>query len=394
MSSQRQIFFEHIAQTSDFPLALEIDKAEGMYLYDSAGKKYLDLISGIAVSNLGHANSQIKQAIKEQVDKHMHLMVYGELVQSVQVLLASKLSTLLPENLGCVYFTNSGTEATEGAMKLAKRLSGRTSIAAFKNAYHGSSQGSLSVCGNEELKNAFRPLLPGIEILDYNMPDQLDRINENTAAVILEIIQAEAGIILPSKEFLLKLSNRCKATGCLLIVDEIQTAMRRTGPMFAFESTSIIPDILLLGKGFGGGMPLGAFIASKKMMAAFTHKPVLGNLSTFGGHPVSCAAALASLEQLEDASWESKIESKEKLFRKLLVHNKIIEIRGKGLFLCLEFENAGMNQEIIGKCLKKGLFTDWFLFAPNCLRIAPPLIISEEEIERACTIILDVLNTI
>ncbi len=394
MSSQRQIFFEHIAQTSAFPLALEIEKAEGMYLHDSKGKKYLDLISGIAVSNLGHANPQIKQAIKDQVDKHMHLMVYGELVQSVQVRLASKLSNLLPDNLSCVYFTNSGTEATEGAMKLAKRQSGRTSIIAFKNAYHGSTQGSLSVCGNEDLKNAFRPLLPGIEILDYNELNHLDRINESTAAVIVEIIQAEAGIIIPSNDFLLKLAVQCKANGCLLIVDEIQTAMRRTGPMFAFEATPIIPDILLLGKGFGGGMPLGAFISSREMMSAFTHKPVLGNLSTFGGHPVSCAAAEASLDQLVSSEWESVIESKEKLFRKLLVHNKIIEIRGKGLFLCLEFENAKINQDIISKCLLRGLFTDWFLFAPNCLRLAPPLIISDEEIETACSIILEVLNTI
>jgi len=394
MSSQRQIFFEHIAQTSAFPLALEIDHADGMYLVDSDGKKYLDLISGIAVSNLGHSNKKIKQAIKDQVDKHMHLMVYGELVQSVQVRLASKLGKLLPDSLGCVYFTNSGSEATEGAMKLAKRLNGKTNFIAFKNAYHGSTQGSLSLCGNEELKSAFRPLLPGVEILDYNDLDQLERINSQTSAVIVEIIQAEAGMILPTNDFLVKLNQRCKEMGCILIVDEIQTAMRRTGPMFAFESSPIIPDILLLGKGFGGGMPLGAFVASREMMSAFTHNPVLGNLSTFGGHPVSCAAAEASLDQLLDFDWEAKISTQEKIFRKLLIHDKIIEIRGKGLFLCLEFENVKINQEIISKCLAKGLFTDWFLFAPNCLRIAPPLIISDEEIEMACYTILEVLNTI
>ena len=394
MSSQRQIFFEHIAQTSAFPLALEIDHAEGMYLFDSDGKKYLDLISGIAVSNLGHSNTKIKQAIKDQIDKHMHLMVYGELVQSVQVRLASKLCKLLPDSLSCVYFTNSGTEATEGAMKLAKRLNFKTNFIAFKNAYHGSTQGSLSLCGNEELKNAFRPLLPGVDILEYNDLDQLDRITNETSAVIVEVIQAEAGMIIPTNDFLVKLNKQCKEKGCLIIVDEIQTAMRRTGPMFAFESSPIIPDILLLGKGFGGGMPLGAFIASHEMMSAFTHKPVLGNLSTFGGHPVSCAAAESSLDQLTGFDWETKISAQEKLFRKLLIHDKIIEIRGKGLFLCLEFENANINQDIISKCIVKGLFTDWFLFAPHCLRLAPPLIISDEEIEMSCYTILEVLNTI
>ncbi|HNQ61966.1 MAG TPA: aminotransferase class III-fold pyridoxal phosphate-dependent enzyme [Bacteroidia bacterium] len=392
MSSQRQSFFNHIAQTSPFPLALEIEKAEGMYLYDPAGKKYMDLISGIAVCNMGHANPSINKAIKAQVDKHMHVMVYGELIQSVQVRLAEKLCSYLPPSLNSVYFTNSGSEAVEGALKLAKRITGRTKLVAFKNSYHGSTQGSLSVCGNEELKTAFRPLLPGITILDYNDSGQLSLIDNETAAVIVEIIQAEAGIVSSKDQFLQKLAERCKSTGTLLIVDEIQTAMMRTGTLFAFTSENIVPDILLLGKGFGGGMPLGAFIASKENMSALTHDPVLGHLTTFGGHPVSCAAAEASLELITEEHLKSKILSQEKLFKDLLVHKKITEIRGKGLFLCLEFENAQINQDVIRKCLEKGLFTDWFLFAPHCLRIAPPLIISDEEIRSACKIIIDVLN--
>ena len=365
-----------------------------MYIYDGKGKKYLDLISGIAVSNLGHANQDINRAIKAQVDLHMHLMVYGELIQSVQVRLATKLCSLLPPSLNSVYFTNSGSEATEGALKLAKRITGRKGLVAFRNAYHGSTQGSLSVCGNEELKNAYRPLLPGITILDYNDIGQLDFINEDSAAVIVEVIQAEAGVVFSKDNFLQKLSERCKETGALLIVDEIQTAMMRTGSFFAFKDENIVPDILLLGKAFGGGMPLGAFISSREKMATLTHKPVLGHLTTFGGHPVCCAASEALLLQLESGELKLNINAGEKLFKKLLVHEKIIEIRGKGLFLCLEFETAELTQEIIRKCLDNGLFTDWFLFAPNCLRIAPPLIISVEEIEMACKIILDILNTI
>lgn len=394
MSGQRQLFFKHLAQTSPFPLALEIEKSEGMYLYDVSGKKYLDLISGIAVCNMGHANLSINTAIKNQVDKHMHLMVYGELIQSIQVRLASKLSSLLPPSLNTVYFTNSGSEATEGALKLAKRISGRTEIISFRNSYHGSTQGSISVCGNEELKNAFRPLLPGITILDFNAHEQLPLISEETAAVIVEIIQAEAGIIQSKNNFLQKLAQRCNETGALLIVDEIQTAMMRTGSMFAFKDENILPDILLLGKSFGGGMPLGAFISSNANMSHFMHNPVLGNLTTFGGHPVSCAASEAMLIELESKGLASKIEKNEKHFKKLLTHEKIVEIRGKGLFLCLEFENAEFNQLVIKACLEKGLFTDWFLFAPHCLRIAPPLIIKDEEIEMACAIILEALNTI
>ncbi len=394
MSSQRQLFFEHVAQTSPFPLALEIERAEGMYLYDIHGKKYMDLISGIAVSNMGHSHPIIQNAIKDQVDKHMHLMVYGELIQSVQVRLATKVSRLLPPSLNSVYFTNSGTEATEGALKLAKRITGRTDLVCFRNSYHGSTQGSLSVCGNETLKNSYRPLLPGITILDYNDICQLSQINESTAAVITETIQAEAGVIPAKNQFLEKLSAKCKETGTLLILDEIQTAMRRTGPLFSFEESRIVPDILLLGKGFGGGMPLGAFISSQENMSALTHRPVLGHLSTFGGHPVCCAAAEAHLDIVVNPEWGLKVAKQEKLFRKFLIHEKIREIRGKGLFLGLEFENAEINQEIIRRCLEQGILTDWFLFAPNCLRIAPPLIISDDEIEKACSVLIDTINKI
>ncbi len=394
MSGERQLFFEHLAQTSPFPLALEIDRAEGMYLYDRQGKKYLDLISGIAVSNMGHGNPLINQAVKEQVDKHMHLLVYGELIQSVQVRLASRLCSFLPESLNSVYFTNSGSEATEGAMKLAKRITGRTGFASFRNAYHGSTQGSLSICGNETIKNAFRPLLSGISILDYNSFEQISLITEETAAVIVEPIQAEAGMILPENGFLQKLADHCEVTGTLLILDEIQTAMRRTGPLFAFEELDIIPDILLIGKAFGGGMPLGAFISSREKMLSFTHRPALGHITTFGGHPVCCAAAESLLLLLENPEMGAKIKEQEKLFRTILVHKKIREIRGKGLFLGLEFENAQINQEIIRRCLEVGLLTDWFLFAPNCMRIAPPLIISDEEIKIACSLLIDILNTV
>lgn len=394
MSGQRQLFFTHLAQTSPFPLAMEIEYATGMYLFEPGGKKYLDLISGIAVSNMGHSHPLITKAVKDQVDKHMHLMVYGELIQSVQVRLAEKLANLLPANLNSVYFTNSGSEATEGALKLVKRVTGRQELIAFKNAYHGSTQGALSVCGNETLKNAFRPLLPGVKFLDYNLEEQLSQISNSTAAIIVETIQAEAGVIIPEDDYLKKLALRCKQTGTLLIVDEIQTAMRRTGPVFSSIHQNFIPDILLLGKGFGGGMPLGAFVASQELMSAFTHSPVLGNLTTFGGHPVSCAASEALLSLLENPELEIKINAQEKLFKNLLQHKKIIDIRGKGLFLCLEFENAEINQFLIKKCLEKGLFTDWFLFAPNCLRIAPPLIISDEEIEMASEIIVEILNSI
>lgn len=394
MSTERQLFYRYVAQTSPSPVGLTIEKAEGVYLFDSEGNKYLDLISGIAVSNLGHHHPGVISAIREQLDKHMHLMVYGEFVQSPQVKLAAKLAEYLPEGLNNVYFTNSGAEAVEGAMKLAKRFSGRNQFISFRNAYHGSTQGALSVCGEENLKSAFRPLLPGCSIADYNDFSVYSRIDEQCAGVIVEAIQGEAGIILPEPAFLEGLRERCTETGTLFILDEIQTGMGRTGKLFAMEHTGIVPDILLLGKAFGGGMPLAAFIARKEVMNFLTHNPALGHISTFGGHPLSCAAAYASLLEITVPGLMEKVQRQGELFISLLKHHDIRSVRGLGLFLALEFENEKINQEIIRRCLEKGMLTDWFLFAPNCMRIAPPLIITDGEIKQACTLILEALNSI
>lgn len=392
MEFRHQIFLNHLAQTSPTPPALDIEKAEGIYLFDSNGKKYIDLISGIAVSSLGHGHPEIKKAAKDQIDRHMHLMVYGEYIITPQIELAFKLTSLLPDNLCSVYFTNSGSEATEGAMKLAKRYTGRTNFVSFKNSYHGSTQGALSLCGSEWLKNAFRPLLPGQTILDFNDTTDFNLINENTAAVFVEPIQAEAGIILPENDFLTKLKNRCVETGTLLVFDEIQTGMGRTGKFFAFEHFDVIPDILLLGKALGGGMPLGAFISSKEIMLHLTFNPILGNMTTFGGHPVCCSTSKAAIEVIEREKFHGQALNKEKIFRTQLVHDKIRKIKGKGLFLCIEFDDEKFNQDVINQCYKEGLISDWFLFAPNCFRIAPPLTISENEIIDACKIILSAIE--
>ena len=385
MYSRRELFLRHLAQTSPSPPMLDIERAEGVFLFDQNGKKYTDLISGIAVSSLGHKHPVIQKAVIDQVERHMHLMVYGEFIISPQQELASRLASLLPPSLDSVYFTNSGAEAVEGAMKLAKRLTGRTGIASFRNSYHGSTQGALSICGNEELKNAFRPLLPGHRMLEYNDENSLQQIDDSLAAVFIEPIQAEAGVIMPHHGFLEKVKSRCEATGTLLVFDEIQTGMGRTGKLFAFLEHGITPDVLLLGKAFGGGMPLAAFISSHENMSALTHHPVLGHLTTFGGHPVSCAAAMASLNFIVGNNLAVDTLRKEKLFRENLKHPSIIEIRGRGLMLSLKFSSEKFNQDVILKCYDKGLITDWFLFAPDCLRIAPPLIISDEEIADACT---------
>ncbi|MBK7429928.1 MAG: aspartate aminotransferase family protein [Bacteroidetes bacterium] len=394
MYTRRQIFLQHVAQTSPTPPALDIARAKGVYLYDQDNKKYLDLISGISVSSLGHGHSEILEATKAQIDRHMHLMVYGEYIISPQIKLAQELSKLLHEQLSTVYFTNSGTEATEGAMKLAKRFTGRTNFVSFRNSYHGSTQGALSICGNEWLKNAYRPLLSGQTILDFNDESQFNLIDQHTAAVFVEPIQAEAGIILPENNFLEKLSAHCKKVGALLVFDEIQTGMGRTGRLFAFQHYNVVPDILLLGKALGGGMPLGAFISSSEIMKTLSHDPILGHLTTFGGHPVCCASASAALEIIVRDKLAEIVIEKEKLFRKLLVHENIRIIRGKGLLLCIEFESEKFNQDVIAKCYEKGLISDWFLFAANCLRIAPPLIISDLEIEDACRIILEAIDEV
>ncbi len=384
----RELFFKHIGQTSPAPLGLEIVRAEGVYLYDVTGKKYLDAIGGISVCNTGHRHPDVVSAIKDQADRFLHVLVYGELIQSPQVEYAHLLASYLPEKLQSVYFTNSGTEATEGAMKLAKRFTGRIEIVAFDYSYHGSTQGSLSLMGDEYWRNAFRPLLPGISHLKYNYLADLDRITEKTACVVAETVQAENGVIKPSKEWILALRKKCDETGALLILDEIQVGFGRTGTLWGFEQYGIVPDILLLGKALGGGLPLGAFIASKKMMDSFTDQPVLGHITTFGGHPLSCAAGLAAMKVLIKEKLIDFIREKETQFRKRLVHPSIKSVRSAGLLIAVEFENFEINKRIIDGCLRDGLLTDWFLFASACLRIAPPLTITSEEIEEICRIIL------
>lgn len=386
--TNRQLFFNHVAQTSEAPLALEIEKAEGVYLYGHGGKRYLDLISGISVSNVGHRHPKVLQAIHDQLGKYMHLMVYGEYVQSPQAQFAKALADQLPEKLKSVYFTNSGSEAIEGAMKLAKRFTGRTEIISFKNAYHGSTQGSLSIMGSEEFKNAFRPLLPDTRQIRFNRTEDLEWITSRTACVIVETIQGEAGAIVPENDYLLKLREKCSSVGALLVADEIQCGFGRTGTLFAFEQFGFVPDILCLAKAMGGGMPVGAFVSSGAIMQALTNNPVLGHITTFGGHPVCCAAGLAALQVLLEEKLAEKVAEKEALFRSLLKHPQIRSVSGKGLLLAIEFESYDQNKTIIDQCIDDGIITDWFLFNAHSMRIAPPLTITEEEIRTACAIIL------
>ena len=392
--NQRELFLKHIAQTSPSPLAFEIAKAEGCLLYDTNGKEYIDLIGGISVANIGHRHPKVIEAIKDQLDDYMHVMVYGEFIESPQVQYATMLVDNLPASLNSVYFTNSGAEAIEGAMKLAKRVTNRAQVIAFKNSYHGSTQGALSIIGDEYWRNAFRPLLPGVLHLEYNSFDSLGEISETTACVFAETIQAEAGIIVPSKEWIQALRKKCTETGTLLILDEIQAAFGRTGKLWGFENFEIIPDVLVLGKALGGGMPLGAFITDKQVMNVFTENPVLGHITTFGGHPVCCAAGKAAMKVLSENKIIDSVKAKEELFRSLLVHKKIRSTRYFGLWMAIEFDSFEMNKKIIDTCIRSGLMTDWFLFAPNCLRISPPLVISEQEIESACKKILSALHTL
>lgn len=388
----RSQFLNHLAQTSDAPLALDIVKAQGNYLYDRAGKAYLDLIGGISVCNVGHTHPKVVAAIQKQAASYLHVMVYGELIQSPQVDYASQLAQLLPNPLSAVYFTNSGSEATEGAIKLARRVTGKVEIVAAHKSYHGSTLGALSVMGDEYWRNAFRPLMPGVWHHDYNSEAFLNAINEKTACVIIEAVQAESGVHMPDKEWMQALRKKCSALGALLIVDEIQTGFGRTGKMWGFEHSDIIPDIVLLGKALGGGMPLGAFVASKEHMQQLTNNPVLGHITTFGGHPVSCAAGIAALEVLREEQLIEQIEEKSKLFVEALHHEKIKQVRSKGLLIAIELESNDLVLASIQGCLANNLFSDWFLFAPNCIRIAPPLTISLDEIRIACTAIKQVLS--
>lgn len=390
--NQRQLFLQHVAQTSPAPIGLEIVKASGTVLYEKGGKEYLDAIGGISVCNMGHCHPKVVEAIKKQADAYLHVLVYGEIIQSPQVQYAKLLTDYLPGSLDSVYFTNSGAEATEGAMKLAKRVTGRTQIIGFKNSYHGSTQGALSVMGDEYWRNAFRPLLPDILHVDYPSFESLKAISSRTACVIAETVQAESGINAPSQEWMKALRTRCDETGTLLILDEIQSGFGRTGKLWGFEHFEIVPDILLLGKALGAGMPLGAFIANKKLMDAFTESPVLGHITTFGGHPVCCAAGMAGMKALLDEGWIEQVQKKELLLRSLLVHPAIKSVRSFGLWMAVEFADFKTNKKVIDGCLEKGLLTDWFLFAPECLRISPPLIISEDQLRSAAGIILGSLN--
>ncbi len=390
--TNRQIFLNHIGQTSPAPLALEIVKAEGCKLYDINNKEYIDLIGGISVCNIGHGNKKVIGAINRQINDYLHVMVNGELVLSPQTRYAKLLTDNLPASLNSVFFTASGTEATEGAMKLAKRFTGRTEIAAFKNSYHGSTQGALSIMGDEYWRNAFRPLLPGILHLDFNSFESLEGITEQTACVIAETIQAEAGVIVPDIEWIQALKKKCDDTGALLVLDEIQCGFGRNGTLWAFEQFDVVPDVLLLGKALGGGMPMGAFIADKKIMHSLTNNPVLGHINTFGGHPVCCAAGHAAMQILLQEKLIETVFEKEKLWLENLKSSKIKSIRSKGLMIALEFENFDVNKKIIDALIANGIFTDWFLFAPQCLRIVPPLTISNGEILLACEVIRNVLD--
>lgn len=390
--NQRELFYQHIAQTSTAPMALEIEKASGCVLTGKNKKKYLDLIGGISVANIGHRHPKVIAAIKKQLNAYLHIMVYGEFIETPQVQFAQLLTQHLPQTLDSVYFTNSGAEATEGAMKLAKRVTGRTEIIAFNKSYHGSTQGALSVMGDEYWRNAFRPLLPDVLHLEYNSFALLENITERTACVIAETVQAEAGIIVPSKEWMMALRKKCTQVGALLILDEIQTGFGRTGKLWGFEHFEIVPDIVLLGKALGGGMPLGAFIADKKLMYQLAENPLLGHITTFGGHPVCCAAGMAAFNVLLEEKLMEEITKKEKLFLSLLNHPKIKVVRSFGLWLAIEFESFEINKKVIDACIENGLVTDYFLFSSNCLRISPPLIISEKEIISACKKIMKILK--
>jgi acetylornithine/succinyldiaminopimelate/putrescine aminotransferase len=389
--TNRQLFLQHLAQTSTAPLALEIVKAEGSELWDINGKKYIDLIGGISVANVGHRHPKVIEAIKKQLDAYLHIMVYGELVQSPQVQYAKLLTDHLPARLNSVYFTNSGAEAVEGAMKLAKRYTNRTEIVAFNHSYHGSTQGALSVIGDEYWRNAYRPLLPGIRHLNYNSFEDLDFITEQTACVIAETVQAEAGIIAPKENWLKGLRERCSETGTLLVLDEIQTGFGRTGKLWGFENFNIVPDIVLLGKALGGGMPLGAFIADQTIMNSLAENPVLGHITTFGGHPVCCAAGMAAMQVLLTENLIKEVPVKSELFKNILIHPAIKSVNSFGLWMAVEFSSAETCKKIIDHCIEQGILTDWFLFAPSYLRISPPLVISDRQIEIAAKIILQPL---
>lgn len=390
----KEDFFKYQAQTSPHPLALEISKAKGSYVYDTNGKAYLDFIAGVSANTLGHNHSKVSKAIKDQVDCYTHVMVYGEFIQQPQVELCKILAKNLPNSLNTVYLTNSGTEATEGALKLAKRATGKSEIIAAKNSYHGNTQGAMSVCGAEKQNSAFRPLIPGVQFIEFNNSPDLQKITTKTAAVILETIQGGAGFIEPQNNYLQKVKSACEKVGALLILDEIQTGVGRTGKFYGFENYNVVPDIFVTGKGLGGGMPIGAFITSNNLMSCLKQHPKLGHITTFGGHPVIAAAALATLSELFNTQLIEQTIQKEALIRKLLVHPLISEIRGRGLMLAAIVDSSETASKIILNCLDNGLLLFWLLFEDKAIRITPPLTISENEIHKGCVIILKALDEI
>jgi acetylornithine/N-succinyldiaminopimelate aminotransferase len=390
----RQLFLSHVAQTSPAPIGLEMVRAEGIYQYDKAGKKYVDLIAGFSVANIGHGHPEVIKAVQEQAAAYMHLIVYGEFIQSPQVLYAKLLADHLPASLNTVYFTNSGAEATEGALKLAKRLTGRHKIISFNKSYHGSTQGALSVMGDEYFRNAYRPLLPGVYHVDYNDPAVFAAIDNTVACVISETVQAESGVHRPSKEWLQQLRDACTKHGVLLILDEIQAGFGRTGSLWAFEQYDIVPDILLLGKALGGGMPLGAFIADASIMQVLTHNPVLGHITTFGGHPVSCAAGMAAFKILLQEELIKTVNNKEQILKNELQHPSIASVTTAGLWAAVAFKDFDTNHRVIKSCIEAGMITDWFLFAPERLRIAPPLTITETELTGVCQKIVAIADAV
>ncbi|MBD3582639.1 aspartate aminotransferase family protein [Flavobacterium selenitireducens] len=387
-------FFTYQAQTSPFPLGMEVSHASGSYIYDTSGKKYLDFVAGVSACTLGHVNKRVNDAINEQLQKYSHVMVYGEYAQHPATEYCKMLANLLPEPLDKIYLVNSGTEATEGALKLARRVTGRSQLISCRNAYHGNTMGSMSVMGFEERKQIFRPLIPDVDFITFNSESDLEKITERTAGVIVESIQGGAGFIEPKDDWFRKLRARCTQVGALMIVDEIQPGFGRTGKMFGFENYGIVPDVIIIGKGMGGGMPVGGFVASSKMMDLLSHDPKLGHVTTFGGHPVIAAACLATLRELTETELVPQTLEKEKRFRSLLEHNLINEIRGKGLMLAAMTPSAAITDKVILKCQEKGLILFWLLFEGCAIRITPPLTISEKEIDEGCAILLEALDEV
>ncbi len=385
-------FFKYQTQTTTHPLAMEVDYAKGSYIYDTEGQKHLDFVAGVSACPLGHCHPKITEAVKSQLDKYLHVMVYGEYILEPAVDLTKLLAQHLPATLQTTYLVNSGTEAIEGSMKLARRATGRTEIIYAHNAYHGNTLGSLSVMGFEERKKAFQPLLPDCNPIQFNSEEDLDKITKNTAAVLLETIQGGAGFIFPENDYLKKVRNRCNEVGALLILDEIQPGFGRTGKLFSFEHFDVVPDILVIGEGMGGGLPIGAFTASNELMSLLNHSPTLGHITTFGGNAVIASAALATLKEITESQLIPQTLLKENLFRKLLKHSLIKEIRGRGLMLALVMESAEIASEVILKCKNRGLILFWLLFEPRAIRITPPLTVSEDEIKEGCAILTDVLH--